>query len=202
MHGQRSAYRYLHFKVISVEFNANVSDCPLDKAGGSQDKHQLQVSWKCSLQEIQNSQKAHFYLTREFADKCFLTRAKQVGLSGSCSVQLLVASADPFSTCLLSLFPNPTGRLTHGFYCPAACCFMIQIYHRIPKFLTSAFLPQIRTPPSPICTTMPEVFPFFRLQPLEGKAGCPRWSGEGSWQHRWIPQTDLPIHSAKGFESF
>lgn len=45
------AYRYLHFKVISIEFNANVSDCPLDKAGGSQDKHQLQVSWKCSLQK-------------------------------------------------------------------------------------------------------------------------------------------------------
>lgn len=53
-HGQKKmhAYRYLHFKVISIEFNANVSDCPLDKAGGSQDKHQLQVSWKCSLQEI------------------------------------------------------------------------------------------------------------------------------------------------------
>lgn len=45
------AYRYLHFKVISIEFNANVSYCPLDKAGGSQDKHQLQVSWKCSLQK-------------------------------------------------------------------------------------------------------------------------------------------------------
>lgn len=78
------AYRYLHFKVISVEFNANVSDRPLDEAGGSQDKHQLQVSWKCSLQEIQNSYKAHFYLTRESLAKCFLTRAKQVGLSEYC----------------------------------------------------------------------------------------------------------------------
>lgn len=78
------AYRYLHFKVISVEFDANVSDCPLDEAGGSQDKHQLQVSWKCSLQEIQKSYKAHFYLTREFLAKRFLTRAKQVALTESC----------------------------------------------------------------------------------------------------------------------
>lgn len=37
------------------------------------------------------------------------------------------------------------------------------------------------SPTKPYLPTTPKVFPFFRLQPLEGKAGCPRWTGEGSW---------------------
>lgn len=48
--------------------------------------------------------------------------------------------------------------------------------------------PQIRTPPSPVCTTPTEVFPFFRLQPLEGKASCPRWT----WWRKLVAQMDSP----------
>lgn len=44
------AYRHFHFKFISVIFNANVSECPLDKARWTKDEYELQVSWKCYLE--------------------------------------------------------------------------------------------------------------------------------------------------------
>lgn len=52
---KRHAYRYLHFKVISVEFNANVSNGSLNKPRWPQNKYQLQVSRKCPL-----GKKRHF----------------------------------------------------------------------------------------------------------------------------------------------
>lgn len=47
------AYRYFHFKLISIVFNANVSECPLDEARGTKDEYELQVSWKCYLEGSQ-----------------------------------------------------------------------------------------------------------------------------------------------------
>lgn len=43
------AYRYLHFKVVSVQLDADVCYRSLEEPGGSQHQHQLQVSWKRPL---------------------------------------------------------------------------------------------------------------------------------------------------------
>lgn len=45
----KHAYRYLHFKVILVHLDPNVSHSPVEEPGWPEHQHQLQVSWKCPL---------------------------------------------------------------------------------------------------------------------------------------------------------
>ena len=51
----KHAYRYLHFKVVSVHLDADVGDGPLQEAGRPQHQHQLQVPRKRSLCETRVS---------------------------------------------------------------------------------------------------------------------------------------------------
>lgn len=45
----KHAYRYLHFKVISVQFDPDVGDGLLEEPGRPQNQNQLQVPGKCPL---------------------------------------------------------------------------------------------------------------------------------------------------------
>lgn len=45
----KHAYRYLHFKIVLVQLDADVCDSFLKELGGPQHQHQLQVPWKCPL---------------------------------------------------------------------------------------------------------------------------------------------------------
>lgn len=48
---KRYTYRYLHLKVISIEFESNVRESPLEKSCWAQNKDELEVCWKGCLQE-------------------------------------------------------------------------------------------------------------------------------------------------------
>lgn len=44
------AYRYLHFKIILVQLDPNICNSLLQEPGWLQHQHQLQVTWKCPLE--------------------------------------------------------------------------------------------------------------------------------------------------------
>ena len=61
------AYRYFHFKLISIVFNANVSERPLDEARWTKDEYELQVAWK---RHLEGSRKASGRISHPWVSSC------------------------------------------------------------------------------------------------------------------------------------